>query len=173
MVMMSESQLTSLLSLTSLLAKQLNAEDKLQEIRYHYVIIYLYIMSLSSPFRALNDRIAYLEANEKKLLADIKKRGDIARQMIQEKDNEIKRLSNSNVSSINTDNKTITNVTTNSNNNNINTETNNDISKIPYNSTTNVNINTEQSFTYLRQAFSGFVKAKRDAELENLGKYIF
>ena len=146
MIMISDNQRKSLSSITVALAKQLNAEDKLQEIR------------------VLHDRIASLEANEKRLLADIKKRGDLARQMIQEKDNEIKRLSNSNVSSMITENRTTSNSTTATINSNISTETSNDM-KLG-------NINAEQSFIYLRQAFSAFTKAKRDVELENLGKII-
>jgi hypothetical protein len=104
----------------------------------------------------------------------MKKRGDLARQMIQEKDNEIieikKLLTNNN------DNRN--NTSTNSSTNNyttINLDAPNDInSKLTsYDSNvTNSNINTEQSYIYLRKAFSGFVKAKRDVELENLGRVI-
>ena len=103
----------------------------------------------------------------------MKKRGDLARQMIQEKDNEIieiKKLLNNN-------NENRNNTSTSSSTNNyttINLDAPNDITKLTsYDSNvTNSNINTEQTYIYLRQAFSGFVKAKRDVELENLGRVI-
>ena len=108
----------------------------------------------------------------------MKKRGDLARQMIQEKDNEIieikKLLTNNNE---NRNNTSTNSSTTNSSTNNyttINLDAPNDINKLTsYDSNvTNSNINTEQSYIYLRKAFSGFVKAKRDVELENLGRVI-
>lgn len=130
----------------------------------HYIIINI--------TRILQERIASLESNEKRLVADIKKRGDLARNMIQEKDNEIieiKKLINNN------DSKT-TSGYSNSYNNTNTTKTNNDVSKIiSHDNTTttnNDNINTEQSYIYLRQAFMGFVKARNDTELENLGRVV-